>query len=185
MTGGMPAMPLATNPTHGVTTATTQYQKAAIYGSHAGYNVGGQTQDFSKSFGASQTSGKGPVAAGSAGGASSDVLTGGSAFGKNHVQGYDKSGFHSGTPPPPFNMAMPSAAQTGAALGGGYGAAQYMPMMPPHQSHSAQILHHTMPQDGSMAGRSSMPQNAGQQPKTGAGVNKAAGGYSTGYWGNN
>ena len=33
-------MPLATNPAHGVTTATTQYQKAAVYGSHAGYGVG-------------------------------------------------------------------------------------------------------------------------------------------------
>ena len=33
-------MPLATNPAHGVTTATTQYQKAAMYGSHAGYGVG-------------------------------------------------------------------------------------------------------------------------------------------------
>lgn len=35
-------VPLA-NPAHGVTTATTQYQKAAtaaMYGSHAGYSVG-------------------------------------------------------------------------------------------------------------------------------------------------
>lgn len=181
--GGM-ALPLA-NPAHGVTTATTQYQKAAIYGSHAGYGVGGQTQDFSKSFGASQTGGKGPVAAGT-GGTASDVLTGGPAFSKSHVQTYDKSGFHSGTPPPAFNMGMPSAAQTGAAaaLGGGYGG-PYMPMMQ-HQSHSTQMLHHPMSQDASLAGRGSAPQSVGQQPKAGSSVNKQAGGaYSAAYWGTN
>jgi len=61
------------------------------------------------------------------------------------MQAFDKGAFHSGTPPPPFNMALQSAAaQTGAALGGGYGA-PYMPMVP-HQSHSTQILHHPMSQ---------------------------------------
>jgi len=55
------------------------------------------------------------------------------------MQAFDKGAFHSGTPPPPFNMA-----QTGAALGGGYGA-PYMPMVP-HQSHSTQILHHPLSQ---------------------------------------
>ena len=55
------------------------------------------------------------------------------------MQAFDKGAFHSGTPPPPFNMA-----QTGAALGGGYGG-PYMPMVP-HQSHSTQILHHPMSQ---------------------------------------
>jgi len=60
------------------------------------------------------------------------------------MQAFDKGAFHSGTPPPPFNMALPSAAQTGATLGGGYGT-PYMPMVP-HQSHSAQILHHPMSQ---------------------------------------
>jgi len=60
------------------------------------------------------------------------------------MQAFDKGAFHSGTPPPPFNMALPSAAQTGAALGGGYGG-PYMPMVP-HQSHSTQILHHPMSQ---------------------------------------
>ena len=60
------------------------------------------------------------------------------------AQAFDKGAFHSGTPPPPFNMALPSAAQTGAALGGGYGT-PYMPMVP-HQSHSTQILHHPMSQ---------------------------------------
>jgi len=60
------------------------------------------------------------------------------------MQAFDKGAFHSGTPPPPFNMALPSAAQTGAALGGGYGT-PYMPMVP-HQSHSTQILHHPISQ---------------------------------------
>jgi len=60
------------------------------------------------------------------------------------MQTFDKGAFHSGTPPPPFNMALPSAAQSGATLGGGYGA-PYMPMVP-HQSHSAQILHHPISQ---------------------------------------
>lgn len=180
--GGL--LPLAaTNPAHGATTATTQYQKAAaaaaMYGSHAGYGVGGQTQDFSKSFGVTQSASKGPTAGAAA--ATNDVLAGSTAFGKNHVQTFDKSGFHSGTPPPPFNMA--AAAQTGAALGGGYGA-QYMPTMIPHQSHSTQILHHPISQDASVSGRGNVPaHNQTQQPKTGS-MNKPAG-YSTGYWGSN
>ena len=59
------------------------------------------------------------------------------------LKGFDKAGFHGGTPPSSFGLNVPGGTQTGTP---GAGPAMYSgPFMPVmgHPNHS-QILHHTM-----------------------------------------
>jgi hypothetical protein len=176
--GSMP-MPSATNPAaHGVTTSSAQYQKSTVYGTHA---YAGQSQDYAKTFGATQTPNKAPIVTPVVGATASDLMAAATnAFSKTHVQSFDKAGFHGGTPPP---YALPPGSQVGS-LGApppGGMAYPFMPMAvqqqpPPHQSQS-QLLHHAMPQDSVMTGgRGGQPTAA--QPKVAN--NKVYGGAP--YW---
>ena len=113
------------------------------------------------------------------GGTSSDMMTGAGAFGKTHMQAYERGGFHAGTPPPSFSMALPSAGgnQAGALGAPAVYGPPYMPLVPHQQSHS-QLLHHAIPQDSAVAGRATQPTVV--QPKVGG--NKP---YGNTYWGSN
>ena len=74
-----------------------------------------------------------------------DVLSG--VWRVSNFQAYERGGYHAGTPPPSFSMALPSAGgnQAGALGAPAVYGPPYMPLVPHQQSHS-QLLHHAIPQ---------------------------------------
>ncbi|ESO01452.1 hypothetical protein HELRODRAFT_175011 [Helobdella robusta] len=166
--GGMQAVPMATNPAHQGSVPSSQYQQKQgnVYGSHP-FNIvlrdcnglidliiGGQSQDFTKAFNNPQSA---MTTKSATGGNHGDMLltSGAAGFSKQHVQGFDKSNYHGGTPPPSFNISVPVCTQTGGPGGGQamYGGGPYIPMMS-HPNHTQMIHHHTMvAQDHSLGAR--------------------------------
>lgn len=153
-----PIPPVTNAAAHPGTTATTQFQKnfqSHIY-TTKGYDELTQAQDFSKTgYGSSPSAGK------SSGTRAATTEMTPNTYSKSHTQGFDKQGFHGGTPPP-FNLPLATASQAGpmGAPTTPYGA-PFLPVMAAHQPHS-QMMHHPMQQDSNSSSSRGPNQNSSQ-----------------------
>jgi len=128
-----------------------------------------QPQDFSKtSYGSSPSTGKtsGTRMSTRAG---STEMTANNTYNKTHTQGFDKQGFHGGTPPP-FNLPMASVSQAGpmGAPASPYGA-PFLPaqVMAAHQAHGQMMQHPHMQQEPNSSSSRGVNQ-ASSQAKSGS-----------------
>ncbi|XP_075864920.1 ubiquitin-associated protein 2 isoform X2 [Microcebus murinus] len=172
-------VPPASAKQHGVnlSTPTTPFQQAGGYGQHSygtGYDdltQGTAAGDYTKGSygGSSQTPTKSAGSGPSKGVSVSSSTTGlpdmtGSVYNKN--QNFDKQGFHAGTPPP-FSLpsALGSAGPLAPGAAPGYAPPPFLHILPAHQQHHSQLLHHHLPQDAqSGSGQRSQPSSL--QPKS-------------------
>jgi len=159
----IPIPPVTNAAAHPGTTATTQYQKS--FPSHVyttkGYDELNQPQDFSKtSYGSSPSTGKTSGTRMSTRAGSSE-MTANNTYNKSHTQGFDKQGFHGGTPPP-FNLPMASVSQAGpmGAPASPYGA-PFLPVMA-HQAHGQMMQHPHMQQESNSSSSRGLSQTSSQ-----------------------
>ncbi|XP_075870421.1 ubiquitin-associated protein 2a isoform X2 [Nelusetta ayraudi] len=166
-------------------------QQPSGYGQHtfsSGYEeltAGPTAVDYSKGYNSSSQAQAKSAASGPGKGVSVTSSNSGvpdiSGSVYNKTQGFDKQGFHTGTPPPfnlPSALGGPGPLNPGAAPGA-YAPAPFLHILPHQQPHS-QLLHHHLAQDG-QGGPSQRGQSSSLQQKSQ--VNKSSYGSSP-YWAN-